>query len=168
MTRPRCPRAPARRPRARSWAGPRAPRHASRESRNLAPIRFALLEEGVLSRLRLLGGVVEKRGVARELLQSRQSVGIGVERRLEEAQRRRALLEDLARPLHRLGVELLQRHHGVDEPHLQRLGCVVLATEIPDLARLLVADAAREVAGAVAGVEAADDRAGLAEARVVR
>ena len=44
---------------------------------------------------------------------------------------------------------------------------VVLAAQEPDLARLLLADDARQVAGAVAAVEAADLRPGLPEARVV-
>src|SRR4030095_14387722 len=43
----------------------------------------------------------------------------------------------------------------------------VLAAQVPDLARLLLADDAREVRRAEPAVEAADARAGLAEARVL-
>ena len=50
----------------------------------------------------------------------------------------------------------------------QRLGGVILAAEIPQLARLFLADDAREVARAEAAVKTADLGAGLAENRVVR
>src|SRR5690606_6415674 len=43
----------------------------------------------------------------------------------------------------------------------------VLPAEIPDFARLLLADDARQIAGAKAAVEAADDGTGLAEDGVV-
>src|SRR5207248_11168762 len=56
----------------------------------------------------------------------------------------------------------------VTEPHRQGLPGVVLLAEEPDLARLLLADHPGQEARAVAAVEAADARAGLAEAGVVR
>ena len=72
-----------------------------------------------------------------------------------------------ARPRDRLDLEVGERHDLVDETHVERGLRVVLLAEVPDLARLLLADHAREQPGAVAAVEAADARAGLAEARVV-
>ena len=64
-------------------------------------------------------------------------------------------------------LEVGERDDGVDEPHVQRLLGVVLAAQEPDLPRLLLADDAGQEAGAVAAVERADLRAGLAEAGVV-
>ena len=72
-----------------------------------------------------------------------------------------------ARPLQRLVLKPLERNHLIHESHLEGFLRAVLAAEVPDLARLLVPDDAREVRRAVAGVERADLRAGLAEARVV-
>src|SRR5208282_2027644 len=58
-------------------------------------------------------------------------------------------------------------HHGVDEAPVERLGGVVLAAEEPDLLGPLEADRPRHKARAVAGVEAAHPRPGLAETGVV-
>ena len=61
----------------------------------------------------------------------------------------------------------VERHDGVDEPHVERLLRVVLAAQEPDLLRLLRADEVAQQRRAEAAVERADARAGLAEARVV-
>src|SRR2546422_10153261 len=83
-------------------------------------------------------------------------LGVGVERLLRELQRRRALLEQLAAPALGLRAELRRRHDGVDEPHREGLRGAVLAAEIPDLARLLLADQAGEGRGPGARVDAPD------------
>src|SRR5581483_8892946 len=138
-----------------------------RALRKLGEVRLALLHVRVAPFLRLFAQVVEKRRVAGELLDPGQPVVRGVEAGLQQAQRERAQLEHAPAPPDGLLLELVERHDLVDEAHLQRLLRVVLLAEEPDLARLLLADAAREQAGAVPAVEAADARPGLAEARVV-
>ena len=69
--------------------------------------RAALLEVGVLALPSLVGHVVEERRVAREFLQPGLAVAVGVERRLEAAQRDRTVREHLAAPLHGLRLEPL-------------------------------------------------------------
>src|SRR3954453_21505307 len=156
--------------RAPPTSGPRpAPgsRPASGPLRELSEVGLALLGVGSASLLRLLRAVEEEVGVVRELLDSGQPVLGGVEARLQEAEREGRQREHLAAPLHGLLLELLERHDGVDEPHLERLLRVVLAAEEPDLLRLLHADDVRQVRGAEAPVEAADAGPGLAERGVV-
>src|SRR5512143_119783 len=138
-----------------------------REAAELAEVGLALLEVRVLAFLSFGGEVVEQRRVAGELLQPRLPVAVGVERRLEAAQRDRAHREHLAAPLHGFRFQLLVGYDAVDEPHLECLRGVVLAAQEPDLARLLLPDDARHVRRTEAAVEAADFRPRLAEARVV-
>src|SRR3954462_5117486 len=140
---------------------------ASRALRELAEVGLALLAVGVTALLRLLGHVEEEVRVVRELLDAGEAVLGRVEAGLQQAQRERRELEHLAAPLHRLLLEPPQRDDRVDEPHLERLPCVVLAAEEPDLLRLLRPDEVREDARAEAAVEAAALGAGLAEAGVV-
>ena len=130
-------------------------------------VRLALLEERVPPFFALVGHVEQRRRVARELLQAGEAVRVRDERRLQEADRRRAVSEDLARPAHALVLELIERHDRVHEAHLERLLRVVLAAQVPNLACLLVADDARELRRAEARIERADARPGLPEARVV-
>src|SRR3954470_10966042 len=108
--------------------------------RELAEVGLALLAVGVASLLRLLRCVEEEVRVMRELLDAGQAVLGRVEARLQQPQRERRELEHLAAPLHRLLLELLERHDRVDESHVQRLLGVVLAAEEPDLLCLLGAD----------------------------
>src|SRR5690606_24506069 len=70
-------------------------------------------------------------------------------------------------PLDVFALQPVERDDGVDEAHVARLLGGVGAAEEPDLARLLLADDAGEVARAVARVEGADLRAGLHEAGVL-
>ena len=63
--------------------------------------------------------------------------------------------------------EIGQRHDRVDQTPVVRLLGAVLTARVPDLARALLADRAREQTGAVATVERAHARTGLAEAGVV-
>src|SRR5262249_30907301 len=127
-----------------------------------------LVDERVAALHRLVGLVVEtERGVG-ELGDTGARLGVDVERLLGKRQRGRALLEQLRTPLLDLGAEILERDHAVDEAHRERVGRPVLTAEIPDLPRLLLADDARQEAGAVARVHAAHARPGLAEDRVVR
>src|SRR4051812_13463833 len=130
-------------------------------------VGLALLEVGLLALAALVGGVVQQRRRAGELHHAGLAVAVGVHRQLEEAQRGRRHREHLAAPLQRGRLELGERDHGVDQAHVERLAGVVLPAQVPDLARLLLADDAREVRAAEPGVEAADPRAGLAEPRVV-
>ena len=75
--------------------------------------------------------------------------------------------EHAARPRDRLDFEVGERHDLVDEAHPLGRVRVVLLAQVPDLARFLLPDDAREQSRPVSAVEAADARAGLAEARVV-
>ena len=133
----------------------------------LREIGLALLEVGVAALLRLLAHVEEEVRVVGQLLDAGQAVLVGVEARLEQAQREGGDGEHLAAPLHGLFLEPVDGHDRVDQAHLERLVCVVLAAEEPDLLGLLRADEAGEDGRAEAAVEGADLRAGLAEARVV-
>src|SRR5438874_2654388 len=78
------------------------------------------------------------------------------------------MLQDLARPFECFSLEFPQWYHGIYQAHFQRLLCIVLPAEIPDLTRLLLADDPRQIARTEAAVEGADLRAGLTEFRVVR
>ena len=103
----------------------------------------------------------------RQLLDPRHPILVGVEARLHHPQRERRHLQHLPAPADRLGFELRQRDDGVDQPHLQRLLSVVLATQKPDLLGFLGTDEPRQLGGAEAAVERSDLRADLAEAGVV-
>src|SRR4029077_15474066 len=124
--------------------------------RKFAEVGLPLLHISVAAFLGLFAHVIEKRGVARELLNAGEAVIGRVEARLQHAQGERAELEHPAAPCDRLLLERRQRHDLVDEAHLEGLLGVVLLTEKPDLASLLLADDAGKEAGAVAAVEAAN------------
>src|SRR5207245_9184033 len=135
--RPRPAAWPDGRPAARAASAARRPAGARRcpslrKPRKLREVRLPRLDEGVPALLRLVGQVVQQRRVAGQLLDAGQAVRVGVEGRLEEAQRSRALLEDLARPLDRLVFETIERHDRVDKPHFDRLPGVVLVGGVPD------------------------------------
>src|SRR5690242_18529885 len=110
----------------------------SRKSRKLAVVGLSAFQERVLSFLCLFTEVVEKRRISGKLLQSSLTVSVDVERSLEKANCHRAFLENLARPLKRFFFELVERHNGVDQSHVESLLCVVLSAQVPDLARLLM------------------------------
>src|SRR5579864_546336 len=133
----------------------------------LREIRLSLLDVSVATLLRLFAHVVEERGVAGELLDPGQPVVGRVEAGLQHPQRERAQLEHAAAPGDGLLLEVGQRHDLVDQAHVKRLLRVVLLAEKPDLARLLLSDDAGQEPRAVAAVEAADPRTGLAEPGVV-
>jgi len=101
----------------------------------------------------------------RQIAQPGLVVGVGVERLLEELDRRRAEGGDLVGPPPRLGHQLARRDDLVDQAHRQRLLGVIEPAPEPDLAGLLLADDPGKVGRAEAGVERADARAGLAEPR---
>src|SRR3954471_23492546 len=63
----------------------------SRQALELSKLRLALLDVRITPFLPFLGQIEEEGGVARELLQPRLPVAIGVERGLEAAQRNRAV-----------------------------------------------------------------------------
>src|SRR5205807_6320572 len=127
----------------------------------------ALLEVRLLALLRLLAHVVEEGRVSGELLDTRKTVVGGVERRLQHAQRERAVVQHALAPRHRLDLELLEWDDLVHETHVEGFLRVVLVAQEPDLARLLLPDAAGEESRPVAAVERADLRARLPEPGVV-
>ena len=127
----------------------------------------ALLPVGVPALLRLLASVEEQVGVVGQLLDPGEAVLGRVEARLQEPQREGRELKHLPAPRHSLLLELLEGHHAVHEAHVERLVRRVLAAQEPDLLGLLRADDVGEQPRAEAAVEAADLRAGLAEAGVV-
>src|SRR3954453_2672657 len=133
----------------------------------LAEVGSALLAVGVTALLRLFRCVEEEVGVVGELLDAGQAVLRSVEAGLQEPQRERRQREHLAAPLDGLLLEPFERDHRVHESHVERRLRVVLAAEEPELLGLLGADQVGQQAGAEAAVEAADARAGLAEAGVV-
>src|SRR6202035_5855548 len=90
---PGCAAAPPAR-RAPACPGAAAEPVPSRPAREPREVRGTLLQVGVAPLLGLLADVVEEGGVPGELLDARQPVGVGVEARLEQAQRHRAHLED--------------------------------------------------------------------------
>src|SRR5262249_5709809 len=99
-----------------------------------------------------------------ERAEAADRLAVGVEGVLEKAQCGRALLEDLVGPAPHLRAQLGGWHdRGRQCPAQHRLG-VVLPAQEPDLARALLAEDAREVRAAEAGVEGADPGAGLPEA----
>ena len=130
-------------------------------------VRRPLLEERVTSLARLLAHVVEQGGVAGELLEPGETVGVRVECRFQAAQREWAVAEDVATPRHGLRLQPVERNDRVHQSHGERLVRVVARAAVPDLARLLVPDDACQVRGTVPAVEAPDARAGLAEDGVV-
>src|SRR5215211_4549335 len=138
-----------------------------RPLRELAEVGLALLLVGVTALLRLLRLVEEEVRVVGELLDAGDAVLVRVEAGLQQAQGERRQREHLAAPLHGLLLERLERDDRVDQPHVERLLRVVLPGQEPDLLGLLGPDQARQDRGAVAAVERAHARAGLAEARVV-
>ena len=135
--------------------------------RELAEIGRPLFQEGIAPLLAFRRHVEERGGIARQFLDAGQPVGVGIEGGLQHAQRGGRELQHLPAPVHRDGLQLGQRHHGVDQPHRQRLLGIVLAAQEPDLLGLLEADGAGHQSGAEAAVEAADPRPGLAEAGIV-
>ena len=115
-----------------------------------------------------LGGLLEHlEGVEGHPADPRDRLAVGVEGVLQHAQRRRALGQHLVGPGAHLAAQLGEGHHLVHEAPALHGGGVVEAAQVPDLAGALLAEDAREVGAAEAGVEGADARAGLAEARVV-
>src|SRR6266566_2848860 len=128
----------------------RVPRLLSRSE--FLEVDGPLLDERVATFHRLLGPIVERERRVRELRHAGSRLGIDVERLLGQRQRGRALVEELGTPLLHFGAEVRQRHDLVDEAHRERVLRRVLPAEIPDLARLLLADDASEEAGAVPGI----------------
>src|SRR5436190_6511180 len=126
--------------------------------RVLGEVGRATLLVGVAALLALLGHVEEERRVVRELLEPGVAILDRVEARLEQPQGEGGEGGHLAAPGDRLPLQVRQRHHGVDQSHLQRLLGVVEAGEEPDLLSLLHADVPREQRGAETAVEAADPR----------
>ncbi len=102
-----------------------------------------------------------------QLLDPGVAVLMGVEAGLDQAQGEGRERQHLAAPGNRLRLEAVERDDRVDQPHLQGLGSVVLATEQPELLRLLGADEVAQEGGAEAAVPGADPRSGLAEDGVV-
>src|SRR4051794_32594100 len=105
---------------ARSWRAQPGLR-GSRSFGELVEVRAPLLAVGVTAFLGFLGSVEQQVRVVRQLLDAGETVLVGVEARLDEAQREGGQREHLAAPLHGLLLELLERHHRVHQAHLQRL-----------------------------------------------
>src|SRR5262249_4878276 len=114
---------------------PACPSWPLREPLKLGP---SLLEGCALALWRLSGQVEEQGRVAGELLDAGEAVVRSIARRLDHAQRHRAVLEHAPAPRHRLALELLERHDRVDQPHVERFLRVVLTAQEPDLPRLLL------------------------------
>ena len=118
--------------------------------------------------LRFVAHIIKQRRIAGEFLNTGLAVELRVERTLEQPDRQRAVTENLLCPLYAFGLNLLDRHHRVDQSHFQRLFRVILAAEIPNLAGLLLPDDAREITGTKPAVETAHARTDLAKNAVIR
>src|SRR5919106_2661026 len=103
----------------------------------LIEARSALLDVCVAPLLSLFAHVIKECRVSGELLDSGESVGVGVERGLQEADRERTLLEDPPGPRDGLCLEPVEGHDLVYKAHRERLLGAVLIAEIPDLAGFL-------------------------------
>src|SRR5882672_511925 len=134
----------------------------------LAEVHGALLDEGVAAFHGFVRLIVKPEGGVGELGDPGALLGVDIEGLLGEGEGRRALLEEGGTPLLRLGAEVLERHHLVHEPHVERLLRRVLQAQVPDLARLLLAHDAGQIARAVPGVHAPHARTRLAEDGRVR
>src|SRR5262249_50721666 len=99
----------------------------------------------ILSFLALLGQVEKQGRIACELLKAGLSVAIRVQRRFQTTKRHWAPTQDLAAPPYGFCFEFSEGNDRVDESHLQSLLCVVLATQKPDLTRLLLTHDTREI-----------------------
>ena len=97
-------------------------------------------------------------GLASQLLKTGHAISLGIKRRFEATDRRRAVAQHLPGPTHPLGLELLQGHHLVDQTHGKRLLSSVLAAKEPDFARLALAHHPGQEAGPKAAIEAAHER----------
>src|SRR5215467_10903482 len=111
--------------RGKSWA--------LRQAREPGKIRRALLQEGIPSLLALFSHVEEHRCITGQLLNTRQTIGVCIEGRFQEAQRKRAFLQYLLCPLDSLFFQAFQRYYSVNQSHIQGLLGGVLPAEIPDL-----------------------------------
>ena len=138
-----------------------------RHPRELGEVGLAFIKECLFAFFPFLAHVVKKRGIACEIEQSHLTIAIGIEGRLEAAQRERRVREHLAAPLQGFFFQIRERHHGVDESHVERLLRIVLTAEIPNLSGFLLTNDAREVAGTKAAIEGANFGPGLAKARVI-
>ena len=130
------------------------------------PVGLALLEERVAALDGLVGHVRQPGRLAGEDLLADQAVVDGVEGELQHPLRRRALADDLPRPLDATASSSACGT-TVDRAHPVHVVGGVVAAEEEDLPGELLADHLREVGAAVAAVEAADVGVGLLEARVL-
>src|SRR5258707_3244696 len=88
-------------------------------------------------------------------------VGIGIERPLCQSNRRRRSLRKLVGPILDSGIQLRRGHDFIHKAHLTRLFGGVAVVNEPDLARLLVADVARQEGSTPASIDRADLRSDL-------
>src|SRR6476659_3122773 len=116
-------------------------------------VGLALLAKGGGAFLGFLALIVERQRLETERADPADILAVGVERTLRNGQRGRALGHQFLAPLGDLGVELVVRNDDIAEAHFESLLRGVPAAHVPDLARLLLADAAGEVGGAEAGVD---------------
>src|SRR5690606_25286256 len=124
----------------------------------LRPIRFlaelgrAFLHERSHAFLRLLRLVVEIQGLEAEAADSADGIGRCVKGALRNGDGRGALFQNLGAPLVDLLIELIMRHDGVAQAHLQRLLGVVAPAQVPYLSRALLPDHRSKIRGSPAGV----------------
>src|SRR5208337_3225183 len=71
----------------------------SRHALEPREVRLALLVVSVAAFLRLFGHVIEQGGISSQFLDSRHAVHLGIECRLEAAEKSEAITEDLAGPM---------------------------------------------------------------------
>ena len=133
------------------------------ELRVLVEVGLALFKESTAALLCFVKAIVEHRGIAGKFLNASLPVEFSIEASLDHTQCKGRTFHHRLSPKDALVFELCQRHHLVDKPHLEGFLCVVLPTEEPNLAGLLLADDARQIARAEACIERAYLWTGLSE-----
>ena len=117
--------------------------------------------------LAFLTHVVKKRGIAGEIEQTHLAIAIGIESGLETAQRERRVRKHFAAPLQGFFFQISERHHGINESHVERLLSIVLTAEIPNLTSFFLTNDACQITGTESAIERANFGTGLAKARVI-
>src|SRR5713101_8913446 len=127
----------------------------------LMEVRRALFVEGCDAFLRFRRIVEHLHRMQGKVADATNVVGVGIERPLCQSNRRRRSLRKLVGPILDSGIQLRRWHDLIHKPHLTRLFGGVAIVDEPDLARLLVADVARQEGSAPTSIDRADLRSDL-------
>ena len=107
-------------------------------------------------------------GLSGKFLDARQTIGFGIESRLETTNRRGAVLEHLVGHSHPFGLELVQGNDSIHQAHVQGLIRAITAAEEPDLPSLALAHDSSQIPRTKATIKTADSGSCLTEDSVIR